>query len=206
MISSRNAAFSLAIGARIIDYATVVNALIEPDMPPAKHPAKLDLGDYLPYLVNQVGTIIAEQFGADALARHGLSIADWRVLAVLASNGGQRQIDLADLTSIEASTLSRLVTRLVRTGLVTRTRSANSNREVVVKLSPKGQTLVARLIPIARDYEAAAIAGITASELASLKRCLRRMYGNMKTENVARVERSETRGGQSRLNAAPGFR
>ena len=108
----------------------------------AKPPAKLDLGDYLPYLVNRVGTIIADQFGAEALARHGLSIAEWRVLAVLASNGGQRQIDLADLTSIEASTLSRLVTRLVRMGLVTRTRSANSNREVVVKLSAKGQSLV----------------------------------------------------------------
>jgi DNA-binding MarR family transcriptional regulator len=153
----------------------------------AKHPAKLDLGDYLPYLVNRVGTIIAEQFGEDALAGHGLSIAEWRVLAVLASNGGQRQIDLADLTSTEASTLSRLVSRLVRMGIVTRTRSASSNREVVVKLSAKGQTLVARLIPIARDYEAAAIAGITPSELAALKRCLRRMYGNMKMKNVARM-------------------
>jgi DNA-binding MarR family transcriptional regulator len=175
-------------------------------MPPVKHPAKLDLADYLPYLVNRVGTIIAEQFGADALARHGLSIAEWRVLAVLASSGGQRQIDLADLTSIEASTLSRLVSRLIRMGLVTRTRSANSNREVVVKLSAKGTALVGRLIPIARGYEAAAIAGITPSELAALKRSLRRMYGNMKNRNVARVERSETREGQSRLNAAPGFR
>jgi len=73
----------------------------------------------------------------------------------------------------------------VRMGLVTRTRSANSNREVVVKLSPKGQTLVARLIPIARDYEAAAIAGMSASELASLKRCLRRMYGNMKCRQTS---------------------
>jgi DNA-binding MarR family transcriptional regulator len=175
-------------------------------MPPVKPAAKLDLGDYLPYLVNRVGTIIAEQFGADALARHGLSIAEWRVLAVLASNGGQRQIDLADLTSIEVSTLSRLVTRLVRMGLVTRSRSASSNREVLVRLSPKGQTLVARLIPIARDYEAAAIAGITPSELTALKRCLRRAYDNMKNKTVARVEQRETREGQSRLNAAPGFR
>jgi DNA-binding MarR family transcriptional regulator len=170
----------------------------------AKPPAKIDLGDYLPYLVNRVGTIIADQFGAEALAPHGLSIAEWRVLAVLASNGGQRQIDLADLTSTEASTLSRLVTRLVRMGLATRARSANSNREVVVKLSAKGQTLVARLIPIAREYEAAAIAGMTAQELAVLKRCLRRAYDNMKSKTV--VEQRETREGQSRLNAAPGFR
>ena len=130
------------------------------NLPVAKHPSKLDLGDYLPYLVNRVGTIIADQFGAEALTPHGLSIAMWRVIAVLASAGQQRQIDLADLTSTDASTLSRLVTRLVRLGLVTRTRSASSNREVAVKLSPRGEALVGRLIPIAKAYEATAIAGL----------------------------------------------
>jgi MarR family transcriptional regulator, organic hydroperoxide resistance regulator len=163
------------------------------DCPVAKPPAKLDLGDYLPYLVNRVGTIIADQFGAEALASHGLSIAMWRVVAVLASAGQQRQIDLAELTSTDASTLSRLVTRLVRLGLVTRARSASSNREVAVKLSAKGAALVARLIPIAREYENVAIAGLPAQELAVLKRCLRRVYGNMKNRNVARMERSEIR-------------
>jgi MarR family transcriptional regulator, organic hydroperoxide resistance regulator len=157
---------------------------------------KLDLGDYLPYLVNRVGTIIADQFGAEALAPHGLSIAMWRVMAALASAGELRQIDLADLTSIDASTLSRLVTRLVQLGIVTRTRSARSNREVVIKLSAKGEALVGRLIPIARDYEAAAIAGLPAQDLAVLKRCLRRVYENMKN-NVAEVERSEARAGRA---------
>ena len=156
-------------------------------MPPAKPPAKLDLGDYLPYLVNRVGTIIAEQFGEDALAPHGLSIAMWRVVAVLASAGQQRQIDLAELTSTDASTLSRLVTRLVRLGLVTRTRSASSNREVAVKLSAKGSALVARLIPIARAYESIAITDLPSQELAVLKHCLRRIYGNMKNRNAARI-------------------
>jgi MarR family transcriptional regulator, organic hydroperoxide resistance regulator len=170
----------------------------------AKQPSKLDLGDYLPYLVNRVGTIIADQFGAVALAPHGLSIAMWRVMAVLASAGQQRQIDLADLTSIDSSTLSRLVTRLVQIGIVTRTRSTSSNREVVVKLSVKGSAVVGRLIPIALDYEQAAIGDLSAQELAVLKRCLRRVYDNMR--NVARVEQRETREGQSRLNAAPGFR
>jgi DNA-binding MarR family transcriptional regulator len=157
---------------------------------------KLDLGDYLPYLVNRVGTIIADQFGAQALAPHGLSIAMWRVMAALASAGALRQIDLADLTSIDASTLSRLVTRLVQLGIVSRTRSASNNREVAIKLSAKGEALMVRLIPIARDYEATAIAGLSAQELAVLKRCLRRVYENMK-KNVARVERSETRGGKA---------
>jgi len=151
-------------------------------MPPR---AKLDLADYLPYLVNRVGTIIADQFGAEALAPHGLSIAMWRVMAVLAASGSQRQIDLADLTSIEASTLSRLVSRLVRMGLVTRARSAASSREVAVKLSAKGNALVGRLIPVARGYESDAIAGLSREELLVLKRCLRRVYANMKSRPAA---------------------
>jgi DNA-binding MarR family transcriptional regulator len=154
---------------------------------------KLDLGDYLPYLVNRVGSIVAEQFGSAVLAPHRLSIAMWRVMAALASRGSQRQIDVVDLTSIEASTLSRLVTRLIRIGLVTRTRSASNNREVAVKLSAKGEALVARLIPLAHQYEAAAIAGLPAADVAILKRSLRRMYGNMKSRNETRPARRETR-------------
>ncbi len=150
-----------------------------------KTPAKLDLAEYLPYLVNRVGSIVADQFGAEALVPHGLSIAMWRVMAALASNGAQRQIDLSDLTSIDASTLSRLVSRLMRTGIVTRTRSASSNREVIVKLSAKGHALVSRLIPIALEYESEAISGLSAGDLAILKRSLRRMYTNMKNRQTA---------------------
>ena len=157
-----------------------------------KDPLALNLADYLPYLVNRVGAIIAEQFGAEALKPHRLSIAMWRVMAVLASGGGRRQIDLAVVTSIDASTLSRLITRLVRMGLVTRSRSARSNREVAVKLSAKGRALVIRLIPIARAYERAAIAGLAADELAVVKRCLRRMYANMQS-------RPPTKGGARAL-------
>jgi len=171
-----------------------------------KHPAKLNLGDYLPYLVNRVGTIIADQFGEEALAPHGLSIAMWRVLAVLASTGGQRQIDLADLTSIDVSTLSRIVSRLIRMGLVTRTRSANSNREVDVKLSAKGNTLVARLIPMGLACEAAAIAGLSPKELTVLKHCLRRMFANMKNRKVAVDERPESRQRSRGSHSHPGFR
>ena len=103
----------------------------------------------------------------------------WRVLAALSNNGGQRQVDLAGMTSIDASTMSRLVTRLVRMGLVTRSRSATSNREVVVELSPKGRTLVQRLIPIAKKLEQIASADVAAKDMAVVKRALGRMYDNL---------------------------
>jgi DNA-binding MarR family transcriptional regulator len=140
--------------------------------------SQLDLGNYLPYLINRVGFALVESFTAE-LVPHGLRIDMWRVLAALSNNGEQRQVDLVTMTSIDASTMSRLVSRLVRNGLVTRSRSAKSSREVVVELSPKGRALVQRLIPIAKRLERTASAGLPAKDLAVAKRALGQMYDNL---------------------------
>jgi len=140
---------------------------------------RLDLGNYLPYLLNRVGFALVERFTADALRSHALSIEKWRVLAALSHNGAQCQIDLVAVTSIDASTISRLVTRLVNAGLVTRSRSPKSSREVVVALSGKGRALVTRLIPIARELEETAAMGIAGKDMAVVKRALHQMYRNM---------------------------
>ena len=142
--------------------------------------AQLDLANYLPYLVNRLGSALVASMTANALAQHELNIDMWRALAVLAYRGAQRQIDLVSMTSIDASTMSRLVTRLARIGLVTRQRSQTSSREVVIELTHKGRALVARLIPHAHRLEEAAAAGVPAKDLAVVKRALRRMYENLK--------------------------
>ena len=64
-------------------------------------------------------------------------------------------------------------------GLVTRLRSAKSNREVVVRLTAQGEALVGTLIPVARALEKSAIAGLPKGELAAAKAALRRMYANL---------------------------
>src|SRR6266516_6561408 len=139
----------------------------------------LKFSEYLPYLVNRVGWLLVTDFGQNTLARHQLSIAMWRVLAVLADDDGQRQIDVAASTSIDVSTLSRVVTRMVKMGLVTRTRSATNSREVVVRLTPKGAAVLARVIPHAIALERTAIAGVPAKDLGVVRRSLRRMYQNL---------------------------
>ena len=139
----------------------------------------LDLSEHLPYLINRVGSALVARFSADALAGARLSIASWRVLAVLSNNGGLRQTDLAEMTSIDASTLSRLITRLVRHGLVRRTRSTQDSREVAVALTRKAKTLMTKLVPIASGLQAAATQNLSRRDLATLKRVLRKMHDNL---------------------------
>jgi MarR family transcriptional regulator, organic hydroperoxide resistance regulator len=139
----------------------------------------VDLSEHLPYLINRVGSALVARFSADALAGAHLSIASWRVLAVLSNKGGLRQTDLAEMTSIDASTLSRLITRLVHDGLVRRTRSKQDSREVTVQLTRKAETLLRKLIPIAVGLQKAATRNLSKRDLATLKRVLRKMHGNL---------------------------
>ena len=66
----------------------------------------LDLTDYLPYLINRVGSALVARFSEEALAGTHLNIATWRVLAALSNRAPLRQIDIAEITSIEGSTMS----------------------------------------------------------------------------------------------------
>lgn len=137
-----------------------------------------DLGRYLPYLINRAGAQLALEFSRE-IRRHGVALQDWRVLAVLATHGSQSLSDLAALTSIDLSTLSRLVGRLVRGGQLSRGRAEGDKREVAVALSAKGQRTARAIIPVARRYERRALRGFRPAEEEALKTLLVRVYANL---------------------------
>ena len=136
------------------------------------------LDDYLPYLINRVGNILVQLFSRD-LAPFRLSVPMWRVIAVLAERGDQRLIDLSRMTSIDPSTLSRLTESMQRKQLVTRQRSPQSKREVIVSIAARGVELVGILGPIAAAYEREMTAGLRTSDLASTRRALRGMFDRL---------------------------
>jgi DNA-binding MarR family transcriptional regulator len=147
---------------------------------------RLDLDNYLPYLLNRVGFAMVESFTKDALKANDLSIDMWRVLAALSNADELRQVDLSAKTTIDASTMSRIVSRLVHMGYVTRSRSKASSREVVVALAPKGIAFIQRTIPIAHQLEDTTAADLPAKDLAVVKRALCHFYDNLAKVRAAR--------------------
>jgi MarR family transcriptional regulator, organic hydroperoxide resistance regulator len=136
------------------------------------------LADYLPYLVNRIGARMAEGFSAE-VARFGVSLPEWRVLAALWPDHTRSQIELAALTSIETSTLSRLLTAMERRGLVQRTRSRDDARVVGVAASAKGKETTRSILPLAQRTEAMAVAGLNPTEVKRLKALLVRVFANL---------------------------
>ena len=87
--------------------------------PPAGHASDdYRLTTSFPYLVRRVGLRIGELFDR-AVESHGVDVSMYRVMAALAEMDGQQLGQLARVTTIELSTLSRLVGTMVTRGLLT---------------------------------------------------------------------------------------
>lgn len=131
----------------------------------------------LPYLLNRVGVRVGELFSR-RIESYGLTLAMYRVLASLAEQPGQRLGDLAEMTSIELSTMSRLVGSMVTRKLVTRKRLPNNERTVAINLTVEGRRLADILMQEAQHYEDVAVSHLSAGDVVKLKHLLNEVYAS----------------------------
>lgn len=139
---------------------------------------RFQLGDYVPYLLSRAGVSISHNLSRE-LDQFGITLPMWRVMAALLDEGEQRLGDLARLTAIELSTLSRIAAAMEAKGLVTRRRSGQDARAVLIGLTGEGRRTAESIVPRALDSESAAIAGMSDDEVRTLKGLLQRLYGNV---------------------------
>ncbi|MGH3495919.1 MAG: MarR family transcriptional regulator [Nocardioidaceae bacterium] len=97
--------------------------------------------------------VVAKSVGA---ALEQVSLTQFRLLVLLSTRGPTRSGDLAMLSGVHPSTLSRMADRLVERGWVVRSGNPESRREVLIELSESGRVLV-RDVTRARRREIAKI-------------------------------------------------
>src|SRR4051794_37999226 len=136
------------------------------------------LAEYLPYLLNRLTREMLR--GVDQRFQdYGLTVATWRVLAVLADRGTCGFGELADQTSTEPATLSRFVTSLINDGLVQRTRSTTDGRAVRIALTEAGEARFSETLPWGLDVENKLVRGLTQADVLRLKAMLKTMFSNI---------------------------
>jgi DNA-binding MarR family transcriptional regulator len=134
--------------------------------------------DTVPFLVARVATLM-NAWHAD-FRRLGLSVLSVRVMAVLSLNGGASVGELADATSIDPSTLSHILRRLQRAGLVRKARQDHDNRSVRISTTAKGRALARKCHATAVKHDRMLTRGLSPAEVRALKRALRSLYENVK--------------------------
>jgi DNA-binding MarR family transcriptional regulator len=130
--------------------------------------------DYLLYLLARASHTISAEFHA-TLRRAGLSVPVWRVLASLSGATPQTVTGLADACLLQQPTMTKLLDRMVRDGLVRRLPDPIDRRVVRIEMTPKGAELVKEPLEAAKRHEAMVIERFPSLDGAVLKELLREM-------------------------------
>jgi|SRR5690554_5118345 len=147
----------------------------EPADPDAAEHEILELERFLPYRLSVVSNHISQTI-ADAYAeRFGISITEWRVLAVLGRYPELSATGVAERTAMDKVAVSRAVARLLKTGMIEREIHDSDRRRSVLRLSAAGYRVYDKVAPMALDYERRLLAGFTSAERATLACLLDRL-------------------------------
>jgi DNA-binding MarR family transcriptional regulator len=91
-----------------------------------------------------------------------ITLPQYRTLVVLSYRGNQRLAELASNLAVSPSTATRMCDRLVRKGLITRSRDTLDRREVDLCVSDEGRRLVEKVMERRRQEVQAMVASIPA--------------------------------------------
>jgi DNA-binding MarR family transcriptional regulator len=164
----------------------------EPTMTRKTSRTDLELSEFLPYLLNRAGVKTGQVFSQD-LEDAGIVLSEWRIMIALWQKGNLRLKKLAEITVSDLSTMSRQVRAMEKSGLIVRKQSDTDGRALSLVLTPKGRSLTARLIPVARLHERIATDGITEKEIATMRRCAAKIYHNLDAFDKSRNKRGATK-------------
>jgi DNA-binding MarR family transcriptional regulator len=119
-----------------------------------------DLIQFLPYQLAVAAARISKGFAALYQAEFGLSIPEWRVLAHLSHAGTVSVREIQARVDMDKSKVSRAAARLEEAGLIEKRTHGTDKRLLDMQLTDAGHRLMARIVPIARQYEAAVMADL----------------------------------------------
>lgn len=132
----------------------------------------LKLDDFLPYRLSVVSNRVSEVIARAYRDAFGLTIPEWRVLAVTAESEGLTQQQVGQRTCMDKVTVSRAAIALTQRGLIARDLGAADKRARVLALTAQGRDLYAQVVPRALSLEAEIFGGFEQGELAALSATL----------------------------------
>src|SRR5688572_11982955 len=138
---------------------------------------KLHLEKFLPYRLSVLSNTVSSAIAAAYFAHFGLSIPEWRVMAILAANPGLSSAEVTARTAMDKVAVSRAVAALLSAGRLRRTMAKNDRRRTHLELTPSGTRVYAQVVPVALNYERHLIAPLSAKDRATLDRILRVLLG-----------------------------
>jgi DNA-binding MarR family transcriptional regulator len=132
------------------------------------------LRDFYPYRFSVLSNTISAHI-ANAYVPFGISIPQWRILAVLAEFPGLTATEIATQTAMDKVAITRGVQALMTSEYIGREASKHDGRYSHLRLTAKGRGLYRKIIPKARGYERELLSHLTRKEVTALDTILHKL-------------------------------
>lgn len=135
------------------------------------------LRSHLGYHLRVVSNAVSHSF-ARKLAASEVTVAEWVILREMYSNDDKMSPGVvAELTGLTRGAVSKLMERLLRKGLVTRTESSGDRRYQEIKLTATAVRLVPKLARMADENDERFFSALSRTERKKLMITLRKLAG-----------------------------
>ena len=162
----------------------------------------IELEHFLPYRISVLANVMSTAIAAAYEQRFGLTIPEWRVIAVLTRYPGLSAREVAEKSRMDAVAVSRAVNRLLRAGRLRRAIAAQDRRRSVLQVSDAGAAVYREVAPLALEFERGLRESISVAEAAQLDRVLAVLTARAETLSATlRLDR-----GPARKRATPAGR
>jgi DNA-binding MarR family transcriptional regulator len=152
----------------------------------AARPA-FELDEHVFFWLTQVTGARDRRLNAE-LKGFGLRVPEWRALAALYSRRKCTMSELAELASIDRTTLTRTIDRMEEARWLSREADGEDMRITRLALTASGERLFARVWPTVERLNDAAIAGLPPAMVERLRNALAQMKSNL--DEPAAAERA----------------
>ena len=136
---------------------------------------RLILAEFLPYRLSVVAERVSRTFAARYEAEFGLTIPEWRVMAVLGERAPRSTQEVIETTEMDRVKVSRAVIRLADKRLVARSPVPGDARAQQLRLTRAGLAMYRRIVPIAQRLQSELVAVLAPGEIAALERMLTKL-------------------------------
>ena len=146
---------------------------MDADLKTAETPLVLDR--FLPYRLSILSNTVSGAIARLYEERFGLTIPDWRIMAVLGLDAPLSANQVCSRTRMDKVQVSRAVARLMEKGLLFRKIARDDRRRSLLSLSAKGRRVYAEVAPMTAEWEAALLAHLSGKEIDALDRALAKL-------------------------------
>ena len=136
-----------------------------------------ELGQIVSHLLRRAHFRAEELFSEQAGDRLNLTPRQKALLISCYRHPGANQSALAEYIALDRNTVAEMVSRMVRTGLLERSRDPADARSYRVRITRQGVRMLKSIMPIDPEIEAAVVAPLPSEYRALFLKCLRLMVG-----------------------------